>query len=101
MGEIKKIDYKELPDRQAAFSSQEEQKVSGRRKGFSLGSFRNFWSMADKKMKLEVVIFAVIMLAMFGALFLYFSQRPPRATWTSDDYELSEEEMKEDLIDFQ
>jgi len=66
----------EVMDYSKFFERKKEKKVEipGKRKRFSFG-FRDFWFEMDKKTKVELIIFLVVVVITFGVLTFYFLER--------------------------
>ena len=70
--EKKQIDYSKF------FEKGKEKEIPEKRKKFSLKSFKDFWSEADKKTKIEMIVFLVVVMITLGILIFYFSQAKPK-----------------------
>jgi len=68
----------EVIDYSKFFERKKEKKVEGheKRKRFSFGSFidsfKDFWAETDKKTKIELVVFLVVVMITLGILIFYF-----------------------------
>ena len=71
MSKLEKIDYKELGKQ-----DNQSKRIEEQQKKFSLVAY---WSTADKKVKLEMVIFLIIILAFITTFIIYFIQRIQKA----------------------
>jgi len=74
----------EVIDYSKFFERKKEKKVEGheKRKRFSFGSFidsfKDFWAETDKKTKIEMIVFLVVVMITLGILIFYFSQAKPK-----------------------
>jgi len=70
--EKKQIDYSKF------FEKGKEKEIPEKRKKFSFGSLitslKNFWSESDKKTKIELVVFLVVIVLIAGILIFYLAQ---------------------------
>ena len=70
----------EVIDYSKFFERKKEKKVEGheKRKRFSFGSFidsfKDFWAETDKKTKIEMIVFLIVIVAVVGVLVFYFLQ---------------------------
>jgi len=68
----------EVIDYSKFFERKKEKKVEGheKRKRFSFGSFidsfKDFWAETDKKTKIEMIVFLVVVIITLGILIFYF-----------------------------
>jgi len=68
----------EVIDYSKFFERKKEKKVEGheKRKRFSFGSFidsfKDFWAETDKKTKIEMIVFLVVVMINLGILIFYF-----------------------------
>ena len=95
MNTIKKIDYRELSRENIGNKEEKVEQIKAGQKRFSLRALKDFYSTADKKVKIELVVFIAIVLVTIGAFVVYFIQRSPKPPTDFNEY--FNEDLNEDL----
>lgn len=74
------IDYSKFFEKPASVKALagEGEKIPEKRGRFIFDSFRDFWSQADKKTRIEIIIFLVVLVTMVSVLAFYFFKPKPK-----------------------
>ena len=65
------LDYTNYLEKDESSVSEQEDQVPQKKKGFSLAGLKEYWSLADKKMKIEIMVFLAIIAIIIGILISY------------------------------
>jgi len=68
------LDYTNYLEKDESSVSEQEDQVPQKKKGFSLAGMKEYWSLADKKMKTELMVLLGIIVLIIIVLVFYFSQ---------------------------
>ena len=83
MSQLKKIDYRKLEDKKEDVPVPEEQKQEKQKLSF-FSSLASKWAFMDKKIKIEVVIFILVIIGIITMFSLYLYNKQP--SYNTDEF---------------
>jgi len=81
MSQLKKIDYRKLAEENNSNEGQEEfqeEKLSG------LAAIKSKWDFLDKKIKIEILVFILVIIGIVSMFSLYLYNKQP--SYSSDEF---------------